>query len=309
MSDKIHCQTYINISNNLTICDSIKMNLLTMTIDKHILMTQISEPKLEQILEQTKTPSPSLENSDIENYDLASSTELSNNISNNISDIEEQTDQIDNQKNIPNCKRCGIIFVDIQFNETFQEPKNLYKEKREYGWYSSRRRTTKIHSFLVVRGRSSNIWSFPKGRTLHDKEDEYECAKRELFEETGIHLDPTGLPKITIGRNVYFIYHCNKNDYKLFNIQDSYEVGEVAWKTISELREYKCNKDLRAVLGFPRHNPQNYDIVYKRPSTFINNKCIYRKGYENKNLSHSEPNLTKLYHIDNDIDLKNCNIY
>lgn len=290
MSDKTHCQTYINISNNLTIYDSIKMNLLNTTIDEHILMTQISEQNLEQSLEQTKTSSPSLENSDVESYDLSSSTELSN----NILDMEDCNDILNNQKNVPNCKRCGIIFVDIQFNETYQEPKNFYQDKREYGWYSSRRRITKVHSFLVVKGRTSNIWSFPKGRTLHDKEDEYECAKRELFEETGIHLDPTGLPKITIGRNVYFIYHCNKNDYKLFNIQDSYEVGEVAWKTISELREYKCNKDLRAVLGFPRHNPQNYNIVYKRPTTYIDNKYIYRRGYDNKILSQSEPNLTKL---------------
>lgn len=125
----------------------------------------------------------------------------------------------------------------------------------------------KRHYFLVVRGKDTDIWSLPKGR-MHDEnsgsiEDEHECAERETFEETGLKINTRCLPKITIGKNVYFVKHVDKSDYQRFDIQDVHEVGEVAWKTISELKSMKCNKDLRAVLSFPRNNQHYYNIVYK----------------------------------------------
>ena len=187
-----------------------------------------------------------------------------NTLSSSTESLENSSNNDENKKQVPNCKRCGVIFVDIQTLSNYEPPVSRENSDNKFGWISNKKRVYKIHSFLVVRGKTSNIWSFPKGRTNFDEEDENVCAERECHEETGICVNTKELPRITIGKNVYFIKHCRKEEFQKFVIHDDYEVGEVAWKTIGELRKYRCNKDLRAVLSFPKQNPQYYDIVYKR---------------------------------------------
>lgn len=165
-----------------------------------------------------------------------------------------------------NGKRCGVIFV-----ETAEVPRenailSRYSSREDINQSSASQSQSwregcpilKIYSFVVVRGRASGIWSLPKGRMDSETESEEECALRELYQETGIRL-PTisGLPRIVIGRNVYFVYHTTRALFNEFTIHDSYEVGEVAWKTMAELRRITCNKDLRAVLRYP-HNVYPY---------------------------------------------------
>jgi 8-oxo-dGTP pyrophosphatase MutT (NUDIX family) len=106
--------------------------------------------------------------------------------------------------------------------------------------------------FLVVRGKESGIWSFPKGRKQDDEIDEV-CAIREVFEETGIQIENlNNRSRFRVGRNTYFIIEVdNLDEYKEFNITDTFEVDLVEWKTVSELRKIDCNKDIRAVLTYP----------------------------------------------------------
>jgi 8-oxo-dGTP pyrophosphatase MutT (NUDIX family) len=126
----------------------------------------------------------------------------------------------------------------------------------------------------VVRGKSfPGIWSYPKGRMKNEEEEEAECAQRELHEETGIWLDIAfirRLPRITIGLNVYFVYHVSRWNYQHFPFSDKYEVGEVAWKTLDQLRELSAvkmaNKDIRAILRYPNDFRPCHRIVFS-PST------------------------------------------
>ena len=58
--------------------------------------------------------------------------------------------------------------------------------------------------------------------------------------------------RFKVGRNTYFIIEVNNLDeYKDFNITDTFEVDLVEWKTVSDLRKIDCNKDIRAVLSYP----------------------------------------------------------
>jgi len=168
-------------------------------------------------------------------------------------------------------KRCGVIFIDVN-NQTIvsnslsraigSTPARIQELENSNKIFPRE----KIFSFLVVKGRVSNIWSFPKGRMKSEYETEEECALREVFEETGIRLlTVKDLPRIVIGRNVYFIKHTTKNEFQSFVIQDKYEVGEVAWKTTNELRKLTANKDVRATLIYPRRVFSYHNIIYYPP--------------------------------------------
>lgn len=123
-------------------------------------------------------------------------------------------------------KRCGVVFI-------IKSPDNIIENFK----------------ILVVKG-VSGIWSLPKGRCLPNELDE-DCAMRELYEETGIKLDNLKNNKrFKIGTNVYYKYECLENEFTEFTIHDTIEVEEVGWKTIQELRQLICNKDIRSILNY-----------------------------------------------------------
>jgi len=97
--------------------------------------------------------------------------------------------------------------------------------------------------FLLVRGRATGKWSFPKGhREL--RETSYECAMRELREETSLTL--TGL-KPTIGpvklaAGSYFLFR-PKHEMKPV-ICDKKEVIDARWFTFNEIKQLTANIDI-----------------------------------------------------------------
>lgn len=99
---------------------------------------------------------------------------------------------------------------------------------------------------LLVKGRQTGKWSFPKGH-LEPYESSSECALRELYEETGVELN--GQPhidyyKLSVGR--YFFFAMD-NDVPT-RILDTTEVVEADWIPISELKSLDCNVDVNAFL-------------------------------------------------------------
>lgn len=123
-------------------------------------------------------------------------------------------------------KRCGVIFI-------IKTPDNIIENFK----------------ILVVKG-VSGIWSFPKGRCMPNEEEDA-CAKREVYEETGLEIDNLkDKKKFKIGRNIYFRYDCVENEFTKFTVHDTNEVEEVGWKTIHELRQMVCNKDIRSLINY-----------------------------------------------------------
>ena len=155
-------------------------------------------------------------------------------------------------------KRCGIIPVDIRTDV----------------------KGNKVSSLLVVmgrptmmeNGRPTNIWSFGKGR-ITETESEEECAIREFYEETGIKITTVNnLPRIELGKNVYFILHTTREEMptEQMAIKDTLEIQDVAWKTIDELREIekrispdqRVNKDVRAIIRYPTKTFHYHRIIF-----------------------------------------------
>lgn len=139
---------------------------------------------------------------------------------------------------LPPAKRGGIIF--LKKNESFNDTQ-----------------------FLVVRGKDSGIWSFPKGR-MDENENEEVCAIREVYEETGIVISSLeGKDRLKIGRNTYFIIYVDTIDeYREFNIRDTYEVDIVEWKSFSELKSLSCNKDIRSVITYPEKKFNYHNLLF-----------------------------------------------
>jgi bis(5'-nucleosidyl)-tetraphosphatase len=152
----------------------------------------------------------------------------------------------------------------IQHNETVKKYKcNRYNELNKRSgviMFSKSNGTTRI---LVVEGKDSGIYSFPKGKMKY-YETEEECALRELKEETGIELKSLkGSFKTKFGTNNYFLLYTDENKYKEFDIKDdNFEIKSVSWKTIEELKTLICNKDLRKLLNYtiPKNSHHNLEL-------------------------------------------------
>lgn len=105
--------------------------------------------------------------------------------------------------------------------------------------------------YLLVRGRKTGKWSFPKGH-IESNETPYTCAMRELYEETGVSLG-SRKPVHKYPRRLKVGYYYGFEVDKEFHteIHDSGEVTDVRWVTLDEMGMLPGNID---VSDFLRRN-------------------------------------------------------
>lgn len=107
------------------------------------------------------------------------------------------------------------------------------------------------HMLIVQRGPNATHpgkWCIPGGFLEHD-EFIYDCAKRELFEETGISLQPSEEDSLTIGgiiddpktssmQNIVFVYkvirgNAMDEELSLDNAEPG-EISDIKWIPVSD---------------------------------------------------------------------------
>jgi 8-oxo-dGTP pyrophosphatase MutT (NUDIX family) len=94
---------------------------------------------------------------------------------------------------------------------------------------------------LLVKGRKSKKWSFPKGH-CKEGETDLECARRELMEETGIRAPNQNHGYYKLRGGSYFIFTIDT--FPFLNIRDHWEIEEAAWWPLTELPITDSNIDV-----------------------------------------------------------------
>lgn len=107
----------------------------------------------------------------------------------------------------------------------------------------------KTHLLLVF-GRYHNLWSLPKGHLKPD-ETPKECAKREIYEETGLMVELTDQ---YIKRNHTMFYYANKlcnhvEKHRILNPIDKQEIQKARWIKLQDIQTIPANMCLKYIVG------------------------------------------------------------
>jgi len=105
---------------------------------------------------------------------------------------------------------------------------------------------TPSNTILLVRGKRSGKWSFPKGHK-NRAETYINCAMRETKEESGIDLInriPVAYHKLSVGE--YFFYEM-EGELET-SINDTLEIIEARWVPLDDIAHMDCNVDVNNFL-------------------------------------------------------------
>ena len=98
------------------------------------------------------------------------------------------------------------------------------------------------NNYSLMKGEDK--WGLPKGHR-EGSETYATCAKRELYEETGIIGDiRDDMFKIRINNSYYFPLILNKNLVKL-NPIDKNEIAQASWIKINQLENFNVNRETK----------------------------------------------------------------
>ena len=107
-------------------------------------------------------------------------------------------------------------------------------------------------SVLIIFQNESQKWGLPKGHIDPREGGNYfECAKRELEEETGIMMNLIKYRRVgtcVIRNKIFYIVQLMKDVHRL-RPMDHNEIGEIKWLNVEQIRSFvnaqQCNVTLR----------------------------------------------------------------
>jgi 8-oxo-dGTP pyrophosphatase MutT (NUDIX family) len=94
--------------------------------------------------------------------------------------------------------------------------------------------------YAMVQGRYTGKWSFPKGHSNPD-ESPYQCAIREVVEETGMKYFPDPVEVVSLAFAQYFVFDFDE-EFPLLP-EDDNEIMDTCWVTLEEMAQMKLNAD------------------------------------------------------------------
>jgi len=156
-----------------------------------------------------------------------------------------------------------------------------------------------LDKILIVLQKVSKKWGLPKG---HMTEEEYtnrlyfQCAKRELLEETGIVLSSSGYEKlgtVIINNKLFYIVKYNREEINLSPV-DRDEIMFATWIPLSCLSNFvmrnTCNRTLCEFDNLLKRMTNNTTVIVKN-FPYIDDGDISSKSagtYVPSSLSHTK---------------------
>jgi 8-oxo-dGTP pyrophosphatase MutT (NUDIX family) len=114
-------------------------------------------------------------------------------------------------------------------------------------------KTSERTSYIMVQGRYTGKWSFPKGH-LNKYELPYDCALRELEEETGIKMKVEPVKSGRVGYGMYYLFEVE--DELQLHPMDSNEIINTRWVTLEEMNDLALNSDATAFVRLMNSNQE-----------------------------------------------------
>ena len=121
------------------------------------------------------------------------------------------------------------------------EIKPIKRKAKTYGGIICKKgMTVDEDEYVLVQGRYTGKWSFPKG---HSNEGEHplECTLREVGEETGIDTLPEPTEYVQIGYGNYFVFHLEEPVPLI--PRDTHEIMDTKWVTVEDMERMPLNAD------------------------------------------------------------------
>ena len=114
--------------------------------------------------------------------------------------------------------------------------------------------------YLLVQGRSTGKWSFPKGHPFIN-ENPIDCAHRELLEETGLNPPFMMSGQYNLATGTYFKY--NIRDEPNCSVRDINEIIRTRWVTPEEMKNMSVNVDVNTYLRRIKNKPNvRYNLYH-----------------------------------------------
>uniref|UniRef100_A0A7S3H3Y3 Nudix hydrolase domain-containing protein n=1 Tax=Spumella elongata TaxID=89044 RepID=A0A7S3H3Y3_9STRA len=215
--------------------------------------------------------------------------------------------------------------VSDKFQELFSDFKSYKSKIPVYGVIMLNPKMTKA---VLVCDYGSKSWTFPRGK-INEKETEFACAVREVFEETGFDASPhcreeDHLVAFNDGKQIKMYVACNVPESTVFEIHTRKEISEVQFhpldalpktyavmpfleklkRWINKRRQRNASVQKTPVLAAVKSPSRNNNKENKEKDTATNTSTLSRKHKNNQSASEkspvlhsSSPNLTALNHV------------
>lgn len=143
-----------------------------------------------------------------------------------------------------NIRDCNIISKFPSAFDSNRRTKRMIKESKSIrgNIYGAIIRSIITNRYLMVKGRESGKYSFPKGH-IEPYESPIDCVIRELYEETGICYTPNIEMKEVIKSRIGSYVYCETTDEIPVNIIDSKEIEEAGWYSEKDITTMILNAD------------------------------------------------------------------
>jgi 8-oxo-dGTP pyrophosphatase MutT (NUDIX family) len=136
-----------------------------------------------------------------------------------------------------NSKRDDVMVMGVKETKVLRNAVNV-ATANIYGGIIYCRSTSR---YVLVQGRSSGKWSFPKGHKNGAEESPMDCVSREVGEEIGCDVLPSPSKAVPLHVGYYYLFEVD-DEFEL-KPRDVNEVGSCGWFNVDELAKLNLNVD------------------------------------------------------------------